>query len=193
MIDAELSKSYGASVALRGARIAVRAGTVHALVGENGAGKSTLVKLIGGLGRADAGRLVVGGVTRELARWDRVAARAAGIGLVQQHGASAGVLSVVENAVLGREPRRGPLLDLDATARALSELGDRIELPVDPWAAVDTLPLGAAQRAEIVAALHGGAREGVLVLDEPTAVLAPARSTACSPRCARSRRPARPS
>ena len=171
ILSAELSKAYGACVSLRGGRIDVREGTVHALVGENGAGKSTLVKLIAGLVRADAGSLTVAGQARDLARWDRAAARAAGIGLVQQHGASAGVLSVVENAVLGVEPRRGPLLALDATARALAALGAKIGLPVDPWATVDALPLGAAQRAEIVAALHFGAR--ILLLDEPTAVLAP--------------------
>ena len=171
VIEAELSKAYGQIVSLRGGRLAVRAGTVHALVGENGAGKSTLVKLIAGLVRADAGTLVIDGAARDLARWDRRAARAAGIGLVQQHGASAGVLSVVENAVLGVEPHRGPVLALAATARALAALGAQIGLPVDPWATVDALPLGAAQRAEIVAALHFGAR--VLLLDEPTAVLAP--------------------
>jgi simple sugar transport system ATP-binding protein len=154
-IEAVVDKRYGARDVLRGAKLAVRAGTVHALVGENGAGKSTLVKVIAGLVRADGGTV-----------------RTAGhVGLVQQHGAFAGVLSVVDNAVLGREPTRGPLLALDDTARALRELGDKIGLPVDPYAPVDALPLGAAQRAEIVAALHHGAK--ILMLDEPTAVLAP--------------------
>ena len=171
MIDAVVDKRYPGCDVLRGAEIKVRAGTVHALVGENGAGKSTLVKILAGVVRADSGTLTVGGTQVALATWTRPAARAAGIGIVQQHGAFAGTLSVVENAVLGVEPARGPLLDLEATATALAALGTRIGLPIDPRARTEDLPLGAAQRAEIVAALHHGAK--LLILDEPTAVLAP--------------------
>ncbi|MDQ3365372.1 MAG: ATP-binding cassette domain-containing protein [Myxococcota bacterium] len=171
-LEAVVTKRYGAFEALRDARIAVRAGTVHALVGENGAGKSTLVRLLSGIERAD-GTLVVAGTPIELATWNRKRARAAGIGVVQQHGASAQTLTVVENAVLGVEG--GPLLTLDATARALRALGEQVGLPIDPYARVEELSLGAAQRAEIVAALHHGAT--TLILDEPTAVLAPVEVT----------------
>jgi general nucleoside transport system ATP-binding protein len=167
-IAATLDKSYGASRVLRGATIAIEPGTVHALVGENGAGKSTLVKIVAGVVPGD-GALTIDGASIEVAMWDRKAARAAGIGIVQQHGAFAGTLSVVENAVLGAEG--GVLLDLAPTATALRELGERVGLPIDPWARADSLSLGEAQRAEIVAALHAGAK--LLVLDEPTAVLAP--------------------
>ena len=171
MIAAALDKRYGASMVLTGATLAVRRGTVHALVGENGAGKSTLVKIIAGVVRGDGGTLQIAGQPVDVASWNRRAARAAGVGIVQQHGASAGTLSVVENAVLGVEPLRGPVLDLEPTAEQLRGLGKRIGLPIDPWAAAERLPLGAAQRAEIVAALHYGAK--LLILDEPTAVLAP--------------------
>jgi ABC-type uncharacterized transport system ATPase subunit len=171
MIDATLDKRYGACVVLTGARLAVRRGSVHALVGENGAGKSTMVKILAGVVRGDRGALAIAGTAVDVARWDRRAARAAGVGIVQQHGASAGTLSVVENAMLGIEPRRGPVLDLAPAAEALRALGERVGLPVDPWAAAERLPLGAAQRAEIVSALHNGAR--LLILDEPTAVLTP--------------------
>jgi ABC-type uncharacterized transport system ATPase subunit len=171
MVVAELDKQYGVRQVLHRAKLAVRRGTVHALVGENGAGKSTLVKILAGVVRGDGGSLVISGRSVGVAGWDRRAARAAGIGIVQQHGASAGTLSVVENAVLGVEPVRDVRLDLEPTARALRELGDRIGLPVDPWAEAERLPLGAAQRAEIVAALHQGAK--LLILDEPTAVLTP--------------------
>jgi simple sugar transport system ATP-binding protein len=170
-IDATIDKVFGTTPALRGATLSVRAGTVHALVGENGAGKSTLVRIVGGVLAATSGALAIDGKAIELARWDRVAARAAGIGIVQQHGAFAGTLSVVENTVLGVEPRRGPLVMLDATANAIAALGKRVGLPVDPWAPADSLSLAARQRAEIVAALHHGAR--VLLLDEPTAILTP--------------------
>ncbi len=171
LIDAVIHKRYPGCDVLRGSEIKVRSGTVHALVGENGAGKSTLVKIIAGVVRADSGTLAVGNKQVALAKWTRQAARAAGIGIVQQHGAFAGTLSVVENAVLGVEPTKGPLLDLDATATALAALGTKVGLPIDPRARTEDLPLGAAQRAEIVAALHHGAK--LLILDEPTAVLAP--------------------
>jgi general nucleoside transport system ATP-binding protein len=171
MIDATLTKRFGAREVLNEARLAVVPGTVHALVGENGAGKSTLVKIIAGVLGAEAGSLAIAGEPVALGRWNRIAARAAGIGIVQQHGASAETLTVVENAVLGVEPRRGPVLALEAVADELAALGDRIGLPVDPRARTETLSLGAAQRAEIVAALYHGAR--VLILDEPTAVLTP--------------------
>ena len=171
MIDAVITKRYSGVDVLRGAELRVRAGTVHALVGENGAGKSTLVKILAGVVRADSGTLAVGGKEVALPRWTRQAARAAGIGIVQQHGAFAGALEVVENAVLGVEPTRGPLLDLEDTARALAALGDKIGLPIDPRARTEALSLGEAQRAEIVSALYQGAK--LLILDEPTAVLAP--------------------
>ena len=168
-VEATLTKRYGACVVLETAKLSVRAGTVHALVGENGAGKSTLVKILAGVLRADSGTLSLGGTTIDVARWDRSRARAAGVGIVQQHGASAGTLTVVENAVLGVEG--GPLLGLAAPAAALNKLGDEVGLPVDPWAEAGSLSVGAAQRAEIVAALHHGAK--LLILDEPTAVLTP--------------------
>jgi ABC-type uncharacterized transport system ATPase subunit len=169
MVEAELDKSYPRCPVLRGARIAIRRGSVHALVGENGAGKSTLVKILAGVLAADAGSLALDGTRVELPRWNRAAARAAGIGIVQQHGSFAGSLRVVENAVLGVEG--GPLLELADTARALQALGTKVGLPLDPWARTGDLSLGSAQRAEIVAALHHGAK--LLVLDEPTAVLTP--------------------
>ena len=169
MITAEVDKAYPGCVVLRGARIEITPGTVHALVGENGAGKSTLVKILAGVLAADRGTLAIEARERDVASWDRRAARAAGIGIVQQHGASAHTLSVVENAVLGVEG--GPVLVLDAPAAALTALGERIGLPIDPRAIAGELGLGASQRAEIVAALHHGAK--TLILDEPTAVLVP--------------------
>ena len=170
-ISAVLDKAYAGVRVLERATLEVEAGTVHALVGENGAGKSTLVKILAGITPADRGTLSISASAVDLATWDRRAARAAHIGIVQQHGAFAGTLSVVENAVLGAEPTRRGLLQLEPTAKALAALGQTIGLAIDPWVRVDTLSLGAAQRAEIVTALHFGAK--LLLLDEPTAVLAP--------------------
>jgi general nucleoside transport system ATP-binding protein len=169
LFEAELTKRYGAREVLSAARIAVRPGTVHALVGENGAGKSTLVKIVAGVVRGDGGKLVIDGKSVDVARWDRVTARAARVGIVQQHGAFAPTLSVIENSLLGVEG--GPVLRPDAPAGALAKLGAKIGLPVEPHAIAGELGLGAAQRAEIVSALYHGAK--LLILDEPTAVLTP--------------------
>jgi general nucleoside transport system ATP-binding protein len=171
LLEATLAKRFGIREVLQHATIRVTPGTVHALVGENGAGKSTLVKIISGVLRGDGGTLTLHGTRHPIASWTRQRARAAGIGIVQQHGAFAGTLTVVENAVLGVEPFAGPLLDLEPTAQKLRELGTKVGMPIDPHARADALSLGAAQRAEVVAALHHGAN--LLILDEPTAVLTP--------------------
>ncbi|CAN5798498.1 ABC transporter ATP-binding protein [soil metagenome] len=168
-VDATLDKTYPGCVVLTRATLQVRRGTVHALCGENGAGKSTVVKILAGVTPADAGTLSLDDKAIELSSWNRIAARAAAVGIVMQHGSSAETLSVVENSVLGAEG--GAVLDLDAPAAALKKLGDQIGLPIDPYAIAGELTLGAAQRAEILAAIHHGAT--LLILDEPTAVLTP--------------------
>src|SRR5256885_14460921 len=92
MIEATLDESFGTREVLVGAKLAVRRGTVHALVGENGAGKSTLVRIVAGV-IAGQGTLVVAGAPAQLSWWTRRAARARGLGIVQQHGAFAGARS----------------------------------------------------------------------------------------------------
>jgi ABC-type uncharacterized transport system ATPase subunit len=164
------SKRYGENLVLDGARLTLRRGTVHALVGENGAGKSTLAKIAFGLVRADAGSLDLGGPI-DLARHSAKLARARGLGLVHQHGSLVPSLTVVENAVLGAEPTRGGLLDLAPAAARLTALAAEVGLDVDPRQIAGELSVGEQQRAEILSVLFQGAR--TLILDEPTAVLAP--------------------
>lgn len=147
----------------------IRLGEVHALVGENGAGKSTLVKILSGVERPDSGEIRIDGVTRHL-RSSRDAI-AAGIGTVHQHFMLFESLSVAENVVFGREPRRAGLIDRSAAQARVKELAEVYGLPIDPRMRVDRLPVGLKQRVEILKALHRDAR--VLVLDEPTAVLTP--------------------
>ncbi len=162
-------KRFGGVAAVDGVSLAVAPGEVLALVGENGAGKSTLISVACGLYRADAGSVRAFGAA--LPPGNPRAAIDAGIGVVYQHFMLVGPLTVWENVVLGREPRRLGLVDRDRARREVAEAAERFGLLVDVDARVETLGVGAQQRVEIVKQLWRGAR--VLILDEPTAVLAP--------------------
>ncbi len=164
-----ITKRFPGVVANRDVRLSVDAGQVHAVVGENGAGKSTLMKILYGMQRPDEGTIRVRG---ELVRFgDPGAAIAAGIGMVHQHFMLADNLTVLENVVLGAEPRKGLGLDVGAGRARIRELSERYGLGVDPDALVEELGVGDRQRVEILKVLYRGAT--VLILDEPTAVLVP--------------------
>jgi ABC-type uncharacterized transport system ATPase subunit len=148
----------------------LRAGEVHALLGENGAGKSTLMNILYGLYTPDEGEILLRGAPIELG--STKAAIEHGIGMVHQHFMLIPVMTVAENIVLATEPRHvGALLDYDAARRRVRELSERYGLIVDPDARVDRITVGQQQRVEILKALFRGAE--ILVLDEPTAVLTP--------------------
>ena len=166
-----LTKRFGSTVALDGARFDVRAGTLHALLGENGAGKTTLMRLVFGMLHPDAGSIELDGTAR---RWRSSAdAIAAGIGMVHQHFLLVPAMTVAENVSLGD---RGLLRGFDPRAAAdrVRTIGRQTGLVLDPAARVAELPVGAQQRLEIVKALARDAK--ILILDEPTAVLSPAES-----------------
>ncbi len=146
----------------------VRAGEVHALLGENGAGKSTLMKMLYGMMQPDSGDIVVGG--EKVVLRSPVDAIARGIGMVHQHFMLVPTLTVAENVALGLR-EGGRRLDLAPLRRRLGELADAYGLKVDPDAHVWQLAVGERQRVEILKALYREAN--VLVLDEPTAVLTP--------------------
>jgi simple sugar transport system ATP-binding protein len=161
----DIHRSFGAVAALRGASCEIRRGTVHALLGENGAGKTTLMRIAFGLESPDSGVLEFDG---RAVRWRGTAeAIRAGIGMVHQHFMLVPALTVAENVALG-DPRF-PTHTSAARTRALSA---STGLDVDPDAVVGELSVSAQQRAEILRALAHDA--SVLILDEPTAVLAPA-------------------
>src|SRR3954449_1853587 len=147
----------------------LRRGEVHALLGENGAGKSTLMNVLYGLYQPDEGEILVKGEPIRL--HSPKDAIKHGIGMVHQHFMLIPVMTVAENIVLASEPRRGPLLDMDAAAARVRELSKRYGLAVDPDARVEDIGVGMQQRAEILKALYRNAT--VLILDEPTAVLTP--------------------
>ncbi len=165
-----IMKHYGSRAALFGASLAVRAGTIHAVVGENGAGKSTLLRVVYGEVRADGGRLALKGRDVPLGAHAPRGAIAAGVGMVHQHFMLVPTLSVLSNVILGREPRRGPFVDARRAAAEVAEVGKRLGLEgLDR--PVEELSVGEQQRAEIVKVLWRGA--DVILLDEPTAVLTP--------------------
>jgi len=146
----------------------VRRGEVHTLLGENGAGKSTLASMLCGLYRPDEGSLWRNG--REIRLASPRAGLTNGIAMVHQHFRLVDRFTVAENVVLGR--RNLPFVlsaaRLEGQVRAVA---DEFGLPLDPRAIVGDLSAGERQRVEIVKALYQGA--DVLLLDEPTALLAP--------------------
>jgi simple sugar transport system ATP-binding protein len=164
-----VAKAFGAVAAIRDASLEVRPGEIHALVGENGAGKSTLMRVLAGMYAPDAGRVEVLG--RDVTGWSTADAIAAGVGMVHQHFMLVPTLTVAENVVLGREPRRGVTIDRARAVAEVRALSASSGLAVDPERLVADLSVGEAQRVEILKALYRGAR--VLILDEPTAVLSP--------------------
>ena len=165
----DIEKSFGAVRANRGASLEVSAGEIHALVGENGAGKSTLMRILAGSFPPDGGVVEVSG--RDVTGWSTAAAIGAGVGMVHQHFMLVPRLTVAENVVLGRELKKGVLLDSAGAEREVRALSERTGLRVDAAAKLSELSVGEAQRVEILKVLYRGAR--ILILDEPTAVLSP--------------------
>jgi general nucleoside transport system ATP-binding protein len=167
----DISKRFGSTLALDGARLDVRPGTIHALLGENGAGKTTLMRLAFGMLRPDAGTIAMDGITR---RWRSSAdAIAAGIGMVHQHFLIVPAMTVAENVALGTG---GLFRSFDARTAAarVRRIAAETGLALEPSVRAADLAVGAQQRLEIVKALAHDA--SVLILDEPTAVLSPAES-----------------
>ena len=163
-----INKRFGGVRALRDVNLEVRAGEVHALLGENGAGKSTLIKILSGVHTPDSGTVEIAG---RPVTFDRPArSREAGIAVVYQDLSLVESLSVADNLLLGREPRArfGFVRKRELMARAeafLSELG----IPLDAKATVGSLPFAYRQMTEIAKALLGEVR--LLILDEPTSSL----------------------
>lgn len=161
-------KTFPGVVALDDVDLEVHAGEVHALLGANGAGKSTLIKLVSGLYRPDAGRILIDGAEVELR--DTHQARELGISVIYQDFALVPNLSVAENIFLGREIRTPlGLVDWSRTHAEARLLLDRVGVDIPTTARVRELGTGQRQLVEIAKAL--GVKAKLLILDEPTAAL----------------------
>ena len=163
-----ITKRFGPLTANDDVSLSLAQGEILALLGENGAGKTTLMNILFGHYAADAGEVRVHG--RPLPPGKPRAAIDAGVGMVHQHFTLAGNLTVLENVMLGSEPMHRLRSARGAARARLLALADRFGLPVNPDGRVARLSVGERQRVEILKALYRDAR--ILILDEPTAVLA---------------------
>jgi simple sugar transport system ATP-binding protein len=169
ILDARgLTIAFGPVVANEDVDLAVHAAEIHCVLGENGAGKSTLMKMLYGVYRPDSGTISVDGEPLELR--SPIDARRAGLGMVFQDFRLVPALTVLENVALGW-PSRGPRFPRRAVAARLAEVAAGLGLEVDVDTPVRQLPIAQRQQVEIAKALVAGAR--ILILDEPTSVLAP--------------------
>lgn len=162
-----MRKTYGSVIALAGATFEMRAGTIHAVVGENGAGKSTLASIVSGFVVPDAGRVSWNGAPLPLGEPDGCAA--AGVAMVHQHFKLVPAFTVRENLALARLRQGGAMARVQDRSTVALELAESLRWSVDPDARVESLPVGVRQRVELLKALAEGSE--VLILDEPTATL----------------------
>ncbi|HEX7309607.1 MAG TPA: ABC transporter ATP-binding protein [Gaiellaceae bacterium] len=168
-----ITKAYPGTVANDHIDFDLRRREVHALLGENGAGKTTLMNILYGLAKPDEGDIILNGERITFSSPKDAIER--GIGMVHQHFMLIPVMTVAENIVLGIEPSDKGFLDYDAARVRVREIARRFGFQIDPDARIEDIGVGQQQRVEILKALYRNA--GILILDEPTAVLTPQEAT----------------
>ncbi|UWU82856.1 ABC transporter ATP-binding protein [Bradyrhizobium yuanmingense] len=166
-----MTKRFGANLALNNVSLLIRSGTVHALLGENGAGKSTLVKCLVGFYNPDEGHIQVDG--REHRLNSPKDADALGIGMVYQHFTLVPSMTVAQNLVVSGA-RLQAYINWQSELRRLAEVTKKLPFHVPLDVRVSQLSAGEKQKAEIVKQLYLGRK--LLILDEPTSVLTPAEA-----------------
>ena len=164
----KVSKRFPGTLAVDNVDFEVRAGEVHALMGENGAGKSTLMKMIAGSFSDYTGQIFIGHQPVELR--SPAAAKACGIGMIYQELSLARPISIAENLLVGRLPEKhGFLLDRKAMVKETQRCLRRVGLDLDPFTPVEEISQHEAQLVEIAKVL--GTNPCILVMDEPTSAL----------------------
>lgn len=164
-----ITKTFPGIVANDNITLQLKKGEIHALLGENGAGKSTLMSILFGMIQPTSGEIRING--EKVVIDDPNVANEYGIGMVHQHFKLVDCFTVLENIILGSEPRKGVFLDIDAARKKVEELSEKYCLNVDLDAKVEDITVGMQQRTEILKMLYRD--NDVLILDEPTAVLTP--------------------
>ncbi len=169
----DIVKSFGSVQAVKNGQFTLKQGEIHSLIGENGAGKSTMMKLLYGLYPIDSGEIRVNGEL--IHSIDPKTAIGMGIGMVHQEFMLVKELTVLENIILGFEPRKGLVIDFDAARKMVQEYIDKYGMDVQLNKKIGQISVGEAQRVEIIKILCRGAN--IIILDEPTAVLTPQECT----------------
>ncbi len=162
-----VGKRFPGTIAVDDVSFEVRAGEVHALVGENGAGKSTLMKMLAGSYDDYTGEIAIGGTVVPL--HSPPLAKRHGIGMIYQELSLARPISITENLLAGRLPRRGPFLDTGKARAQAKELLASVGLSLDPGLPIEDISQHEAQLVEIAKVL--GNKPSILVMDEPTSAL----------------------
>lgn len=163
-----ITKRFPGVVANDNIDFAIKAGEIHAILGENGAGKTTLMKILFGSLQPDEGEIFIAGERVNFK--SPLDAISFGIGMVHQHRKLISAHSVVENIVLGH-PKAGKILNLKRAEREIQELSEKYRFKIDLRSKVWQLSEGEKQQVEILKALYRGAK--VLILDEPSSTLTP--------------------
>ncbi|QOR35655.1 ABC transporter ATP-binding protein [Clostridium sp. 'deep sea'] len=164
-----ITKRFPGVIANKDVNLKIKAGEIHALLGENGAGKSTLMNVLYGLYEPEEGEILVDGKIVRIK--DPKTAINHGIGMVHQHFMLVKPFTVIENIMLGAEIANNGVLDFKKARAEILKISKKYGLEVKPDAKVEEISVGMQQRVEILKALYRGA--DVLILDEPTAVLTP--------------------
>ena len=160
-------KSFSGVPVLQDVHFEVKAGEVHALMGENGAGKSTLIKIVTGVYSKDDGQIYWEGKPVEINNYQDC--QKLGVACIYQELSVIPPLTVAQNVFLGREPRKGPFIDYAKMNQMTQELIDKYQFPLKPTTIVDNLGIGQRQLIEILKGLSQNSK--LLIMDEPTASL----------------------
>jgi rhamnose transport system ATP-binding protein len=162
-----VQKRFGGAIALRGTDLSIRAGEIHALLGENGAGKSTMLKILAGVHVNDGGTISLG--DKAFITGSPEAAIAQGIAVIYQEPSLFLDLTLAENVFIGRQPMKGVAIDWAQAQNEASRLFAELGVPLDPKRQARGLSIADQQVVEIAKALSMNAN--IILMDEPTAAL----------------------